>query len=115
MGYFAQRAQYADALARGEVLAPATDEAAMAQVVTNSTVNGVLQSVFAVLALVVVANAAVVCVRAIRAGGLPTTEAPAEPSRIVEPSGFFPTAAERELLDAERARLAAEREPSGQQ
>lgn len=115
VGYFAQRAQYADALARGEVLAPATDEAAMAQVVTNSTVNGVLQSVFAVLALVVVANAAVVCVRAIRAGGLPTTEAPAEPSRIVEPSGFFPTAAERELLDAERARLAAEREPSGQQ
>ncbi len=46
VGYFAQRAQYADALARGEVLAPATDEAAMAQVVTNSTVNGVLQSVF---------------------------------------------------------------------
>jgi carbon starvation protein len=115
VGYFAQRAQYADALARGEVLAPATDEAAMAQVVTNSTVNGVLQSVFALLALVVVANAAVVCVRAIRAGGLPTTEVPAEPSRIVEPSGFFPTAQERALLDAERARLAAEREPSGQQ
>ncbi len=113
VGYFAQRAQYADALARGEVLAPATDEAAMAQVVTNSTRQRVLQSVFAVLALLVGPTPRWSGVRAIRAGGLPTTEAPAEPSRIVEPSGFFPTAAERELLDAERARLAAEREPSG--
>ncbi|KQS58136.1 carbon starvation protein CstA [Geodermatophilus sp. Leaf369] len=115
VGYFAQRARYADALERGEVLAPAADGEAMQQVVTNSTTNGVLQSVFAVLALVVVLNGAWVIVRAVRAGGLPTTEVPAEPSRIVEPAGFFPTAEERELLDAERARLAAEREPSGQQ
>jgi carbon starvation protein len=115
VGYFAQRARYAEAVERGEVLAPAADLDAMAKVVTNSTVNGVLQSVFAVLTLVVVANAAVVCVRAVRAGGLPTTEVPAQPSRIVEPAGFFPTAQERALLDAERERLAAERAPSGQQ
>ncbi|KQS73259.1 carbon starvation CstA family protein [Modestobacter sp. Leaf380] len=111
VGYFAQRARYADALDRGEVLAPAVDASAMQQVVTNSTVNGVLQSVFALLTLVVVANGVLVVVRAVRAGGLPTTEAPAEPSRIVEPAGLFPTAEERALLAAERDRL--DREKAG--
>ncbi len=91
IGYFAQRSRYADALAAGEVLAPATDAGQMQQVVTNSTTNGVLQAVFAVLVLVVVVNAAVVVVRALRAGSLPTTEVPHTRSRIVEPAGLFPT------------------------
>ncbi|WP_380168797.1 carbon starvation CstA family protein [Jannaschia sp. R86511] len=95
IGYFAQRARYADALAEGELLAPATDVGQMEQVVFNSTVNGVLQSVFALLVLVVVVNAAVVVVRALRAGSLPTTEVPHTPSALVEPAGMVPTAQER--------------------
>ena len=50
-------------------------------------------------------------VRSVRAGGLPTTEEPDEPSRIFAPRGMIPTAAEREvqaLWDArERERAAA--------
>jgi carbon starvation protein len=105
LGYFAQRQRYADALDAGKLLAPAKDPGQMQQVVTNSTLNGVLQSFFAVLVLVVVANAVVVVVRAIRAGGsLPTTEEPPTPSDIVEPSGLFATAEEKHAL-AEHERL----------
>ncbi|MEZ0165963.1 carbon starvation CstA family protein [Kineococcus sp. LSe6-4] len=105
IGYFAQRARYADALATGELLAPARDAAQMQQVVTNSTVNGVLQSVFALLVIVVAANAAVVVARALRAGQLPTTEEPAVPSALVEPAGIVVTARERAELDALRAEI----------
>jgi carbon starvation protein len=104
IGYFAQRQRYADAQAAGEVLAPAQDQGQMDQIIFNSTLNGILQSVFAVLVLVVVVNAAVVIVRAVRAGGLPTTEEPAVPSRIVEPAGLIPTAEEKRAI-AEHERL----------
>ncbi|WP_170127139.1 carbon starvation CstA family protein [Kineococcus rhizosphaerae] len=103
IGYFAQRSKYADALASGQVLAPAKDAAQMQQVVTNSTVNGVLQSVFALLVLVVAVNAAVVVVRALRAGGLPTTEEPAVESRLVEPAGIVVLPDERRELERARA------------
>ncbi|NIZ91777.1 carbon starvation protein A [Kineosporiaceae bacterium B12] len=103
IGYFAQRSRYADALDAGTLLAPAKDAAQMQQVVTNSTVNGVLQSVFAVLVLVVLANAAVVVARAVRAGSLPTTEVPAVRSRLTEPAGLVATAAEkRAAAEAQR-------------
>ncbi|TNM69934.1 carbon starvation protein A [Streptomyces sp. NP160] len=98
IGYFAQASRYRDALASGEVLAPAKDAAQMQQVVTNSTTNGVLQSLFALLVLVVAANAAVVVARALRAGGLPTTEVPFEESRLVEPAGLLTTPAEKEAV-----------------
>jgi carbon starvation protein len=104
IGYFAQRSRYADALEAGEVLAPAQDVGQMQQVVTNSTINGVLQAVFAFLVLVVFANALVVIARAVRARGLPTTEEPAVPSTIVEPSGLFATAEEKRAM-AEQERL----------
>ena len=105
LGFFAQRARYADALAAGELLAPATDEAQMQQIITNSTTNGVLQSVFAVLVLVVVANAAVVVVKALRAGSLPTTEEPHTVSRLVEPAGLFATPQEKVAIAAHEERL----------
>ena len=105
LGYFAQRARYADALAAGELLAPATDEAQMQQIITNSTTNGVLQSVFAVLVIVVVVNAAVVIVKALRAGSLPTTEEPHTVSRLVEPAGLFATPQEKVAIAAHEERL----------
>ncbi|WP_432548580.1 carbon starvation CstA family protein [Kineococcus sp. SYSU DK004] len=109
IGYFANAARFREAQARGEVLAPARDAGQMQQVITNSTVNGVLQSVFALLVLVVLANAVVVVVRALRAGGsLPTTEVPARPSRLVEPAGIVPTPEERRAL-AERTTAGAPR------
>jgi carbon starvation protein len=104
IGYFAQRQKYADARAAGELLPPAQDQGQMDQIIFNSTLNGILQAFFAVLVIVVATHAAVVIARAVRAGGLPTTEEPATPSRIVEPSGFVPTAEERRAI-AEHERL----------
>jgi carbon starvation protein len=103
LGFFAQRARYADALADGEVLAPATSLDDMRQVVTNSTVDGVLSAVFAVLVIVILVDAARVSIAALRARQpLPTTEAPYVPSEIVAPAGLWPTAQERAELAAAR-------------
>ncbi|MGY1680278.1 carbon starvation CstA family protein [Geodermatophilus sp. SYSU D01176] len=105
VGYFAQRQRYADAQAAGELLAPAQDADQMDRIIYNSTLNGVLQAVFALLVLVVVVNAVVVIARALRARGpVPTTEEPAVPSSIVEPSGLFATAEEKAAI-AEHERL----------
>ena len=68
VGYFTQAQVYRDAQDAGEVLAPAQDQGQMDQIIFNSTLNGILQAVFALLTLVVVAHAAVVIARAIRAG-----------------------------------------------
>ncbi len=105
VGYFAQRQRYADAQAAGELLAPAQNADQMDRIIYNSTLNGVLQAVFALLVLVVVVNAVVVIARALRARGpVPTTEEPAVPSSIVEPSGLFATAEEKRAM-AEQERL----------
>src|ERR687897_1454813 len=99
VGYFAQRQRYADAEAAGELLAPAQNLDQMDRIIYNSTLNGVLQALFALLTLVVVVNAVVVIARALRTGGpVPTTEEPAVPSSIVEPSGLFATAEEKRAM-----------------
>ncbi|WP_217214178.1 carbon starvation CstA family protein [Streptomyces sp. AC550_RSS872] len=86
IGFFAQRDHYADALEAGRILAPAKTAADMHTVVTNSTVDGVLIALFLLLVAVVIGNAAVVCVRAVRSPvPLPTTEAPYVESRIDAP------------------------------
>ncbi|MEU6225639.1 carbon starvation CstA family protein [Streptomyces sp. NPDC047042] len=83
VGFFAQRAKYADGIDAGQVLPPAKSLDDMHTVVTNSTVDGVLIALFLLLVAVVIANAAVVCVRAVRSPvPLPTTEAPYVESRI---------------------------------
>jgi carbon starvation protein len=77
----------------------------MEQIVFNSTLNGVLQALFALLTLVVVVNAVYVIARAIRARGeVPTTEEPAVPSKLVEPAGLWATAEEKRAI-AEHERL----------
>ncbi|MGZ5400204.1 MAG: carbon starvation CstA family protein, partial [Nocardioides sp.] len=98
IGYFTQASTYRDARDAGEVLAPATSVDQMDQIIINSTVNGSLQILFAVLVLVVVANAAVIWVKGIRAGSLPTTEVAKVESAIVAPSDFFATAEEKAAL-----------------
>jgi carbon starvation protein len=71
------------------VLPPAKSMDDMHAVVTNSTVDGILSALFAILIVIVIADAARISIKAIRAGGLPTTEvAPAE-SHLRAPSGLF--------------------------
>jgi carbon starvation protein len=98
IGYFEQRSVYQAAINNDTVLAPAADMDQMQTIVTNSTVNGTLQSIFAILVIIVVANAIVIWVKAIRAGGLPTTEVPATPSDIVAPADFFATKEEKKAV-----------------
>jgi carbon starvation protein len=110
IGYFEQRSLYQTAQEQGELLAPAKTADQMQQIIFNSTVNGVLQAVFALLALTVVASAVPIWVKAYRSGGLPTTEVPHEPSTIVAPSDFFATKEEKEAV---REYERSQREPVG--
>jgi carbon starvation protein len=90
IGFFAQRDRFQDAIDRGEVLAPAQSMDDMSTVVTNSTVDGVLAALFAVLIIVVIVDASRIWVKAIRARKpLPTTEVDFVQSELVAPSGLF--------------------------
>jgi carbon starvation protein len=98
IGYFAQADRFRAARDAGEVLAPATDVSQMDTVVTNSLVNGFLQASFALLVLVIVANAVWIWIRAIGAGSLPTTEVPHSPSDVVAPTDFIATKEEKRAV-----------------
>jgi len=100
IGYFAQASAYRDARDSGELLGTATDMDAMDQIIYNSTLNGVLQAAFALLVIVVVVGAAVTSIKALRAGGLPTTETAYVESDLVAPAGFFATKEEKAALQA---------------
>jgi carbon starvation protein len=99
IGFFAQRNAASDAIDAGKVLPPAKNMDDMHAIVTNSTVDGILAALFAVMIIVVIADAARIWMKAIRAGGhLPTFETPHVPSRLVAPAGLFPTAEDRAAL-----------------
>src|SRR3954469_3069424 len=89
LGFFAQRDKFADAIDAGKVLPPAKSMDDMHAVVTNSTVDGVLSALFAILIVVVILDAMRIWVRAVRAGSLPTTEVPPVESHLQAPSGLF--------------------------
>jgi carbon starvation protein len=114
LGFFSQRDRFQEALDNGEVLPPAQNLDDMQSVVTNSTVDGILAALFAVLIIVVILDASRIWIRAIRARQpLETTEVPASPSRIVAPAGLFWTPAERAALaTAGDGRFSREREPT---
>jgi carbon starvation protein len=98
LGFFAQRDRFQSALDRGEVLPPAQSLDDMRSVVTNSTVDGVLAALFAVLIVVVILDAARIWIRVLRTREpQPTTETPFVQSRIEAPAGLFGTAEERRL------------------
>jgi carbon starvation protein len=101
LGFFAQRDKFQAALDNGDVLPPAKSIDDMQLVVTNSTVDGVLAALFAVLIVIVILDASRIWFSVI-AGRRPatTTEAPYVESRLVAPAGLFPTADERALLAA---------------
>ncbi len=96
LGFFAQRERYATALDQGEVLAPAKDLDDMQTIVTNSTVDGVLAALFAVLIVIVIGDAIRVWIQVLRRRRpAPLHEAPFVPSKIIAGSGLLPTAEER--------------------
>ena len=99
LGFFAQRDRYQAALDQGQLLAPAKSMEEMERIVFNSTVDGWLSVLFAVLIIIVIADAVRVWIAAIRRGEpLPSTEAPFVQSKIVAPSGLFPTREERRMM-----------------
>jgi carbon starvation protein len=101
LGFFAQRDRFQDALDAGQVLPPAQSMDDMHAVVTNSTVDGVLAALFAVLIIVVIVDASRIWVKAILARRpLATTEVTAVPSRIVAPAGLFWTAEDHAVAAA---------------
>jgi carbon starvation protein len=115
IGFFTQRDAFQEAIDKGgEPLPPAESVADMEQIVTNTTIDGILAAFFAILIVVIIVDAARVWVGTIR-GTRPvvTTEVPAQPSRLVAPSGLIATPSEREAMAAaaggngDRARVPA--------
>ena len=84
----------------GEVLPPAKNMGDMQQVVTNSTVDGVLAALFAVMIIIVLLDSARIWWQVIvsQASALPTTEAPFVESTLWAPAGLIPTAEERAYM-----------------
>ncbi|MCP2241340.1 carbon starvation CstA family protein [Lentzea aerocolonigenes] len=85
LGFFAQREKYADALAQGKLLAPAKNTDQMEAIITNSTVDGVLAAVFALLVIVVILDAMRVWRKALLGPTPPTTETPYVASTLPAP------------------------------
>ncbi|MFJ4630759.1 carbon starvation CstA family protein [Streptomyces sp. NPDC088847] len=97
VGFFKQRSVFQDAIDAGRVLPPAKSMDDMRTVVTNSTVDGVLSAILAVLVVVVIADALRVCVRHVRRPALSTlSETPYVRSNITAPAGLVPTREEKE-------------------
>ncbi|CAM4487868.1 carbon starvation CstA family protein [Nocardia ninae] len=97
IGYWKQHSNYSNALDAGKILAPAKTVEDMEKVVRNTFIQGTLSIIFAVLVLVVAIVGVLVCVRAWRAGGGPSSESEDEPSKIFAPKAFFATSAEKEV------------------
>ncbi|MYV78769.1 carbon starvation protein A [Streptomyces sp. SID1046] len=101
VGFFAQRDKYQAGIDADKVLAPAKSMDDMHTVVTNATVDGVLCALFALLIIVVLADAARTCLKAVRDPGSATlSETPWTESKIVAPAGLIATAEERAELAA---------------
>ncbi|MEO3799394.1 carbon starvation CstA 5TM domain-containing protein [Nonomuraea sp. B1E8] len=99
LGFFSQRDRYQTALDQGQLLAPAKTRGEMEQIVLNSTVDGILAALFAILIIVVIMDALRVWIRVIRSGEtLPTAEAPYEESKIFAPAGLIATREERAMM-----------------
>jgi carbon starvation protein len=96
IGFFAQRDKFQAALDAGKVIPPAKSLDDVSQIVTNSTVDGVLSVLFAVLIIVVILDALRVWAQTLGGRREPVlAEAPFEQSRLWAPSGLFPTAEDR--------------------
>ncbi|MCX4513156.1 carbon starvation protein A [Streptomyces sp. NBC_01619] len=99
VGFFAQRDKYRTGIDSGQVLPPAKSMDDMHTIVTNSTVDGVLCALFALLIVVVLADAARVCYKAIsKPESIRLAEAPYVESKLVAPAGMFTTKQEKAVF-----------------
>ncbi|MYW67443.1 carbon starvation protein A [Streptomyces sp. SID8379] len=99
VGFFQQRSNYQDAIDAGKVLPPAKNMDDMHTVVTNSTVDGVLSAVLALLIVVVIVDATRVCIKHVRnPDSSRLSEAPYVESGLTAPAGLIPTRREKEEL-----------------
>jgi carbon starvation protein len=92
-------ARDAHQLPKGVANFPALDKqiSDFGKIIRNTYIQGTLSIVFAVLVLLIAVVGLLVCIRAIRQGGGPTTETPESPSKIFGPTGFVAAKAEREV------------------
>ncbi|WP_460742477.1 carbon starvation CstA family protein [Mariniluteicoccus endophyticus] len=98
IGYWSLHSAAKQALASGKTtFSTAKNPAEIEAVVRNTFVQGTLSIVYAVLVLIVFAAAMWVSIKALRQGGLPTTEDPDVPSKIFAPKGFFATPTEKKV------------------
>ncbi|RSS64832.1 carbon starvation protein A [Streptomyces sp. WAC07061] len=101
VGFFAQRDKYQTGIDAGKVLPPAKTMDDMHTVVTNATVDGVLSALFALLIVVVLVDAARVCLKAARnPQSVRLSEVPWTESKIIAPAGLIATAEEKAELAA---------------
>jgi carbon starvation protein len=99
IGFFEQRSTFQAAIDDGKVLPPAKNMDDMHQVVTNSTVDGVLAALFAVMIIIVLLDSARIWWQVIVSKRrLETFEAPFVESTLWAPAGLIPTAEEREYM-----------------
>jgi carbon starvation protein len=83
LGFFAQRAAAQEALVNGELYGTAQSADDVRQIITNSTVDGILSILFALLIIIVIGDAVRVWFGLIRGGQRPEmSEAPWEESRL---------------------------------
>jgi carbon starvation protein len=118
IGFFEQRSTFQAAIDDGKVLPPAKNMDDMHQVVTNSTVDGVLAAMFAVMIIIVLLDSARIWWQVIVSKKrLETTEVPFVESTLWAPSGLIPTAEERAYMADEHTRddgsVDTDREPVG--
>ncbi|MYR04918.1 carbon starvation protein A [Gordonia sp. SID5947] len=98
IGYWSQHSAFVDAKDQGLTTfktAKSADE--IDAVIRNTFIQGTLSIVFAVLVLIVALVGAYICVRALRQGGMPTTEEDPVPSKIFGPRGLIATPAEKSV------------------
>ncbi|MFE6163112.1 carbon starvation CstA family protein [Streptomyces sp. NPDC056486] len=105
VGFFKQRSIYQDAIDDGKILPPAKSMDDMHTVVTNSTVDGVLSAALALLIVIVIADAARICVRHVRdPRSSRLSEAEYVESKLTAPAGLVPTQEEKAELAAAKAK-----------
>jgi carbon starvation protein len=99
IGFFEQRSTFQAAIDDGKVLPPAKNVGDMHQVVTNSTVDGILAALFAAMIIIVLLDSARIWYTVLVAKKrLETTETPFVESKLWAPSGLIPTADERAIM-----------------
>ncbi|MFI6091961.1 carbon starvation CstA family protein [Streptomyces sp. NPDC051218] len=104
VGFFKQRSIYQDAIDDGKILPPAKSMDDMHTVVTNSTVDGVLSAALALLIVIVIADAARICVKHIRdPQASKLSEAEYVESKLTAPAGLIATPEEKAEVAAAKA------------